>query len=94
MDQQETLRALLNGRRVRQINWAPGDYIYHWKQTWVADEQSGIPVYQPSAGVMYYNNGEKSEGLIAEEDLATVFSFDVAWELSEDMEDIHKEESV
>lgn len=84
MDQQQTLRALLDGKKVRQINWAPGDFIYHWKQTWITEEQTGIPVYKPAAGVMYYNNVEKSEGLIEEGDLEKVFSFDVSWEILED----------
>ena len=87
MNDQEVLKALLDGHKLRQVNWLPGDYIKHWVQTWVEDEQTNIPIYEPKAGIIFYNKIEDSLGLITEEEAKTILSSSIPWIIIDDSDE-------
>lgn len=84
MDIQEAIQALMDGKKMRQINWLPGDYIIYWKQTWITDEQTKLPIYEPKAGLLFYNKIEDVLGLISEEDATKAFNIPAPWEILND----------
>lgn len=82
MNNQEAIQALLDGKKIRQIDWKPLEYIYHYSKMELNPETKEL---EPKRGVMFHNDLGLTLPL-AQEEMEGCLNRNVEFELYVDVE--------